>query len=65
MYTGGNRMDMTMRKDVPEELTWDLSLIYASEKDMLRDTERMKTMAKTIEDSYKGKGFRRKTYAGF
>jgi len=55
MYTGGNRMGMTMRKDVPEELTWDLSLIYASEKDMLRDTERMKTMAKTIEDSYKGK----------
>ena len=55
MYTGGNRMGMTMRKDVPEELTWDLSLIYASEEDMLRDTERMKTMAKTIEDSYKGK----------
>ena len=55
MYTGGNRMDMTMRKDVPEELTWDLSLIYASEEDMLRDAERMKTMAKTIEDSYKGK----------
>ena len=48
-------MDMTMRKDVPEELTWDLSLIYASEEDMLRDAERMKTMAKTIEDSYKGK----------
>lgn len=55
MYTGGNRMGMTMRKDVPEELTWDLSLIYASEEDMLRDAERMKTMAKTIEDSYKGK----------
>ena len=55
MYTGGNRMDMTMRKDVPEELTWDLSLIYASKEDMLRDAERMKTMAKTIEDSYKGK----------
>ena len=48
-------MGMTMRKDVPEELTWDLSLIYASEEDMLRDAERMKTMAKTIEDSYKGK----------
>ena len=55
MYTGGNHMDMTMRKDVPEELTWDLSLIYASEEEMLRDAERMKTMAKTIEDSYKGK----------
>ena len=27
------------RKDVPEELTWDLSRIYATEEDMFADAE--------------------------
>lgn len=48
-------MDMTMRRDVPEELKWDLSSIYASEEEMLRDADRMKTLAGNIENTYKGK----------
>ena len=48
-------MEMTMRMDVPEELKWDLSSIYASEEEMLRDAERMKTLAGSIESTYKGK----------
>ena len=43
------------RKDVPEELTWDLSQIYASEEDMFRDAEEVKRLAKHIEETYKGK----------
>ena len=46
---------MIMRKDVPTEETWDLSLLYASEKDLLSDAERMKELAETIEKDYKGK----------
>ena len=46
---------MIMRKDVPTEETWDLSLLYASEKDLLSDAERMKELAETIEKKYKGK----------
>lgn len=42
------------RKDVPVELTWDLSKIYATEEDMLRDVEEMKALAKRIVDKYKG-----------
>ena len=29
------------RKDVPRELTWDLSKIYATQEDMLRDADKM------------------------
>ena len=43
------------RKDIPEELTWDLSQIYASEEDMFRDVEEVKRLAKHIEETYKGK----------
>lgn len=43
------------RKDIPEELTWDLSQIYASEEDMIRDVEEVKRLAKHIEETYKGK----------
>ena len=46
---------MIMRKDVPTEETWDLSLLYASEKELLSDAERMKELAETIEKKYKGK----------
>ena len=46
---------MIMRKDVPTVETWDLSLLYASEKDLLSDAERMKELAETIEKKYKGK----------
>ena len=48
-------MELAMRKDVPEELTWDLSLIYKTEEDMYRDFEKMKTLAKELADNYKGK----------
>lgn len=43
------------RKDIPEELTWDLSQIYASEEDMFRNVEEVKRLAKHIEETYKGK----------
>ena len=46
---------MIMRKDVPREETWDLSLLYASEKELFSDAERMKELAETIEKKYKGK----------
>ncbi len=42
------------RKEVPVELTWDLSLLYKTEEDMLADVERAKKIAKKIA-SYKGK----------
>ncbi|MCH5342243.1 MAG: oligoendopeptidase F [Acetatifactor sp.] len=48
-------MEPIMRKDVPEELTWDLSAIYATEEEMLRDAEKMEALSKEIEQRYKGK----------
>lgn len=48
-------MDPIMRKDVPAELTWDLSAIYATEEDMFADAEKMETLSKEIETLYKGK----------
>ena len=47
--------ELKNRKDIPEELTWDLSQIYASEEDMFRDAEEVKRLAKHIEENYKGK----------
>ncbi|MCM1191594.1 MAG: oligoendopeptidase F [Butyrivibrio sp.] len=43
------------RKDIPEELTWDLTQIYAAEEDMLRDVEEVKRLVKYIEETYRGK----------
>lgn len=43
------------RKEVPQELTWDLSLIYATEEEMYQDAERMEQMARDIADTYRGK----------
>lgn len=43
------------RKDIPEELTWDLSKIYATEEDMFRDAERMEKQAQEIVEKYKGR----------
>ena len=48
-------MGMTMRKDVPEELTWDLTLIYRSEEDAKADIEKMQALAAETEKKYKGK----------
>lgn len=46
--------ELKSRKDVPRELTWDLSLIYASEEDMLRDAQRMEELTEEIAEKYKG-----------
>ena len=46
--------DLKSRKDVPKELTWDLSLIYATEENMLRDAEKMEQLAGEIVEKYKG-----------
>ena len=46
---------MIMRKDVPEELTWDLSSIYADEEEMYRDAEKMEQLAKEMAKRYKGR----------
>ena len=36
------------RKDVPRELTWDLSKIYATQEDMLRDADKMEKLAQEL-----------------
>ena len=46
---------MIMRKDVPEELTWDLTSIYASEEELQQDVDRMKSLTDSIEAEYRGK----------
>lgn len=43
------------RKDVPEELTWDLSNLYKTREDMLRDADEMKRLAEHVAETYKGK----------
>ena len=48
-------MKLNMRKDVPVELTWDLSLLYATEEEMLSDFEKAKELSLQLEKEYKGK----------
>lgn len=48
-------MELPRRKDVPEELTWDLSLIYKTEEDMKKDAEKMKNLGKKMVREYQGK----------
>lgn len=48
-------MEPIMRKDVPVELTWDLSAIYATEEEMLKDAEKMEALSLELEQRYKGK----------
>ena len=47
--------ELAMRKDVPEELKWDLSLIYKSEEAMNADLEKARALQKAIVATYKGK----------
>lgn len=47
--------EITFRKDVPQNLTWDLSLIYETEEDMYRDAQKMEELGKAIAETYKGK----------
>lgn len=48
-------MESISRKDVPKELTWDLSAIYATEEEMYQDAERLKALSEHIVQTYKGK----------
>lgn len=43
------------RKEVPEELTWDLTRIYATEEDMLQDAGEMEKLTREIVETYKGR----------
>jgi oligoendopeptidase F len=43
------------RKDVDENLTWDLSAIYATDEKFQRDVKEMKELSLKIEKEYKGK----------
>lgn len=47
--------ELKLRRDIPVELTWDLSLIYATEEEMNRDVERAKALCDSIVKDYKGK----------
>lgn len=43
------------RKDVDENLTWDLSAIYATDEEFQKDVNEMKELSLKIEKEYKGK----------
>ena len=47
--------ELRSRRDIPVELTWDLSLIYATEEEMNRDVERAKALCDSIVRDYRGK----------
>ena len=47
-------MELCARKDVPLEQTWDLSLIYAEEKRMWEELDRMKGVVKAFAETYAG-----------
>lgn len=49
------KQELKLRKDVPEELTWNLSLIYATEEAMYQDAEKVKTLCDRMVQEYKGK----------
>lgn len=46
-------MKLNARKDVPVNETWDLSLIFAAEADFEVAVEKAKTLADTLEKTYK------------
>ncbi len=43
------------RKNVPQEQTWNLKDLYATEEDLFSDLEKMKDLAKELEEEYKGR----------
>lgn len=47
--------ELKSRRDIPAELTWDLSLIYAAEEELYRDVERLKSLCGHMEQTYKGR----------
>lgn len=48
-------MTLLKRGEVPAELTWDLSLIYADENEMWADLERTKARVDKLCDTYQGR----------
>ncbi len=48
-------MKLSMRNEVPEELTWDLSAIYASEEEMYKAADEMETLSKELVTRYHGR----------
>ena len=48
-------MELCARKDVPIEETWDLSLIFADEKQMWDALEELKKAVQRLVDTYAGK----------
>lgn len=48
-------MELKPRSDIPRELTWDLSSIYATEEDMYADVEALKALGSRMAQDYKGK----------
>lgn len=47
-------MELAMRKDIPEELTWDLTLIYQTEEEMYQDAKKLQALCDYIVETYKG-----------
>ena len=48
-------MELKSRSEIPEELTWDLSAIYATEEEMYQDVEKLKNLCEHIVQTYKDK----------
>ncbi len=48
-------MELMQRKDVPVELTWDLTAIYDDEAKWKTDVEKVRRLSEEIEQNYKGK----------
>ena len=48
-------MELCARKDVPEELKWDLSLIFPEEKEMWEALDGVKEKVKVFAETYSGK----------
>lgn len=47
--------ELKKRSEVPENLKWDISLIYASKEEMYKDLDAAKELCKTMVEKYKGK----------
>ena len=48
-------MELVKRKDVPVELTWDLTALYDDEAKWKADMEKIRVLTDEIESTYKGK----------
>ena len=48
-------MELMKRKDVPEELTWDLTALYEREEDWQADMDQFRRLTGELERAYKGK----------